>query len=94
MQRKEMIGILAEEDVYWIGELGMFCGKDGFWRDVSVVLTTVGINFYRAGDHGWKRYERLRFDRCEIQANFPAYICNHTKQERSRTLKEILENRG
>lgn len=89
-----MIGILAEEDVCWIGNVGLFYGRDGYWKDNSVQLTPVGINFYQYYDGKWNRYERLRFNRCEVQTNFPAYICNHTRQERSRTLKEILENRG
>lgn len=94
MQRREMIGILAEEDVCWIGNRGLFWDKYDYWKEVSVQLTPVGINFYKYHDGKWQRYERLLFDKCEVDMNYPDYICNHTKQERSRTLKEILENRG
>lgn len=97
MQRHEMIAMLRDEpELYWDGRFG-FRFTDNRENDKCIQVTKDSLCFYNRNDRhwqGWKRYERLRFDKCEVDMNYPNYIFIKTKQPRSRRLVEILENRG
>lgn len=89
-----MIAMIMDEPVGWCGNRALFNIDNWDNVAVSAQLTPVGINFYRWYNNKWNRYERLLFDKCEVDMNYPNYIFIKTKQPRSRRLVDILENRG